>query len=573
MLITLRQACLIFLFYSLFSALSASAQTPPPYIICGTDGYRAKLLATDSTYQRFYKGLRAEANRSSLTTNTLYTIPIVFVVYHLGEPVGTGSNVSDAFLQAAIDTLNRNFAGQYPGESYGIDTKIRFAPARRSTACTPSNGIVRVDARSVPQYQNLGVIYGDNEQNRQIRALVPEYADQISYGAIIVRVVSGIYGVGGWAVQGGNVYVPSYDILNGGNIALTHEIGHSLTLDHTFSGAILQSNGTYACPPNNDPNIDGDQVADTDPHLPYTPYSFKDCSHGASPDPSINPCTGRPWGLLGRNFMSYSCQRLFTQGQVERMRSYLNARGSTLVSSPYLTPPQAAETVTTACKPTSVSAVQLHYDGIWSVSFGQVNDNTFDNTYHLGQNYRDFSCNLRAIVTVGQTYPLEVNGQGRYSRAYIDYNNDGTFDESTERVLSVDYTSLGYITTIMPITIPKIAATNHYLRMRVIIDNGGTPPTACNLPGASYGSGAAKDYGVMILPDPSTCSKMSTVKAGNWNDPSIWTCGRLPTSTDFVEILHEVKLSASLSNQANRLIYGPGGKLNLETGARLVLKE
>ncbi|MBD2702656.1 hypothetical protein IC229_18565 [Spirosoma sp. BT702] len=64
---------------------------------------------------------------------------------------------------------------------------------------------------------------------------------------------------------------------------------------------------------------------------------------------------------------------------------------------------------------------------------------------------------------------------------------------------------------------------------------------------------------------------MYTLKTGNWNDVSVWSCNRLPLSTDLLQIKHVITIPASYVANAKkisfdlnqRLIYGLGGKLTL----------
>ncbi|MBD2700248.1 putative Ig domain-containing protein [Spirosoma sp. BT702] len=67
------------------------------------------------------------------------------------------------------------------------------------------------------------------------------------------------------------------------------------------------------------------------------------------------------------------------------------------------------------------------------------------------------------------------------------------------------------------------------------------------------------------------CSSMYTVKAGNWNDASVWSCGRVPIATDAVQVNHVVNLSGSYQAQALRVKYGAGGRLSFNATSRLKL--
>lgn len=493
-LATLFRWC--WLWIGLLASWPVVAQNQPTD--CGTDPFTAQRLATDTTYRRFYQNLKPNQNKGGVDTTTVYTIPVVFVVYHLGEAVGTGSNVSEAALQAQIDLMNRMFAGQRPDYA-GVDTKIRFALAQRTPSCTPFNGIARVDARSVPGYEATGLGLYDSQMSDRLRRLLPDYAGYTNDRFVIVRVAHRVYGASGWASYGSNIFVSAGTMQNtsANNTLLTHEMGHSLFLVHTFAGGDL-INGQYICPSNTNPDYQGDLVADTDPHKPSEPNNACD----PASENAINSCTGQPFGLIGRNHMSYGCNTiLFTRGQMIRMRSYFTENSRGLLNSPYLNPPQANEAVVAACIPTVVNATGGGDEGLHQFYFQQINrQNEFGQPYVTGH-YFDHSCTERATVTAGQSYSLSLIGTGRFRRVYIDYNNDGAFDEGTERVLSHETNSNWGQASSGQIVIPANAVIGPYLRVRVIVNGGSVAPTACNLPIGQYNaSGEAHDYGVRVLP-------------------------------------------------------------------------
>ena len=62
--------------------------------------------------QRMHNTNARMLNFGCQSTAVIYYIPIVFQVMHLGEAVGTGSNVSNAALQNCLDTLNKYFLSQ-----------------------------------------------------------------------------------------------------------------------------------------------------------------------------------------------------------------------------------------------------------------------------------------------------------------------------------------------------------------------------------------------------------------------------------------------------------------------------
>jgi len=77
----------------------------------------------------------------------------------------------------------------------------------------------------------------------------------------------------------------------------------------------------------------------------------------------------------------------------------------------------------------------------------------------------------------------------------------------------------------------------------------------------TFGGGQIEDFAVVIQAAP--CASMYTVKAGNWNDPTVWSCNRLPTATDAVEIRHAVTVPASITAIALKVKYLANQKFNL----------
>lgn len=67
----------------------------------------------------------------------------------------------------------------------------------------------------------------------------------------------------------------------------------------------------------------------------------------------------------------------------------------------------------------------------------------------------------------------------------------------------------------------------------------------------------------------SDCSSLVTVKNGNWNDPTVWSCNRLPTADDVVQIKHAISIPANFIATAKRVQYDTGKKLTIAATARL----
>jgi hypothetical protein len=95
-----------------------------------------------------------------------------------------------------------------------------------------------------------------------------------------------------------------------------HEIGHYLGLYHTFNGSFTCQNFGLDCA------TTGDLVCDTPP---FQKSNFRpDCTPGCN----VIILESDPWfGYAQDNHMDYlgdNCRRSFTNGQINRMHSYVN---------------------------------------------------------------------------------------------------------------------------------------------------------------------------------------------------------------------------------------------------------
>ena len=249
------------------------------------------------------------------------TLPIVFHVVHTGA--GEENNISDAQILSQVDVLNEEFA----------ESKIQFCMAVRDPEDNPTNGITRYDASWNQDYLYEGVSnsganssgWGHEDMMEASGCWNP--SEYINY-----YVVSEINGNnGGNGIQGFAYLGPTGDCRDGvvclynvtGNegavkpgreLGLTgvHEIGHHLSLFHTFSNS-------NDCEETNC-ETQGDQVCDTPP----TTSNNQGCYAVDYPDALIE------------NFMDYTpetCRESFTVGQSERMHEQLQTLRSGLVDN------------------------------------------------------------------------------------------------------------------------------------------------------------------------------------------------------------------------------------------------
>lgn len=296
---------------------------------CATDAYNAYRMSYDSSFKEMYLQQRQDARAASAvyrnadpnTTQSVIRIPTVVHILHMGEPVGSGSNIPDAQIFAAIQGLNDRFRGIIDSTP---DIGIEFCLASRDPNGCPTNGITRTDASSVPLYANVGMSYtncGANEWD--VLSLARWREDQYFNIYVVWQICSGAlgYSMGMAAVPGSGV-VLTMSMMSYGSNTLTHECGHALWLDHTHMG-----DAGNMCPVDTNCLVDGDGICDTPPHR------TNDCG-------AINPCSSTGvWGNSKNNYMSYCGNRIkFTPDQRTRMLAAANAYAS-LQASPGCTAP------------------------------------------------------------------------------------------------------------------------------------------------------------------------------------------------------------------------------------------
>jgi PKD repeat protein len=150
------------------------------------------------------------------------------------------------------------------------------------------------------------------------------------------------------------------------------------------------------------------------------------------------------------------------------------------------------------CTPTSSNTGNFAQT-VHTVSFNTINNST---SSVLNAPYTDFSCTQNTVVARGGTYPLSIGiragGSAAQSvNAYIDYNNNGVFEDPSELVLTGSTPANSTTTLTANVTIPLTAVNNTFLRMRVYGEGGTLSGTerAC---GAAFFVGDVEDYGVYV---------------------------------------------------------------------------
>jgi hypothetical protein len=276
-----------------------------------------------------------QAPTNARTENVVYRIPLIFHVFHYGEPIGTGTNISAAQIYSQIEVLNEDFRRLNPDrtetlpefQSVAADVGIEFYPAAYDSAgrLLPERGIRRYRIQRIPgffwtnetldrdlkpqtiwdptRYLNVWVIDSLRLNNR-VGIAYAQFPD-----------LSGLQGLppqGGLALTDGLVIrynrIGSFRKVEVPQLArgpynlgrtLTHEMGHFLGLLHPFD--------QYSC------TTDGDFCADTPP---TNAENFR-CNLSA------RYCPNAPTPTMIQNYMDFTddfCMNIFTQCQAQRMR-------------------------------------------------------------------------------------------------------------------------------------------------------------------------------------------------------------------------------------------------------------
>jgi PKD repeat protein len=141
-----------------------------------------------------------------------------------------------------------------------------------------------------------------------------------------------------------------------------------------------------------------------------------------------------------------------------------------------------------ACTPASL-AYCCDY-GIYKVELNTINNSSPDAI----EGYQDYSCAHNTQLDEGSTYNLEVRTGpiNHDTKVWIDYNNDGTFDDLTEMIMDAP----SQVDPSVNYTVPVGISTLHTpLRMRVMSDIVASITDACS--DQTYGQ--TEDYGVKIV--------------------------------------------------------------------------
>lgn len=316
---------------------------------CGAAWIHNEMMQTDPAYaqrmQEFENYVLSQSSSITPKAAATYRIPVVVHVLHKGEPVGTGTNVSDADIQKAIRNMNERYRKTKPGLG-GVDMQIEFALAVRDPSGNCTNGITRVSMTGNSTYMASGVrASSSNGITDAALKAVTSWTRTKYYNIYLVSEFdnnNGGSGVQGYAYtasshgssQDGAAILAS-NFTNEFTMTTTHELGHALNLLHTFEG----DGSGNTCPPSG--ASQGDMCGDTPPHK----RSQSNCNSAGT-----NSCDGGSSNaLFVHNYMDYSsdaCVNMFTANQRTRaLAACSGVRSSFFAASNLALVPVAAPVV------------------------------------------------------------------------------------------------------------------------------------------------------------------------------------------------------------------------------------
>lgn len=381
-----------------------------------------------------------------------------------------------------------------------------------------TTGIVRYDGGSLLGYDTDGVSQGSGvtggATKDQVRAFAPHWAESSYYNIYIVNGFDAKFedhlGITGSAAFPGtsnrsyDAFIKAGRLLKSRNFTLAHEFGHSMGLKHTFEGATSTS-----CPPNtnNDCTKDGDLVCDTQP--------VKVLSSPTPNNTVVNPCTDTNYDGVQYNVMDSGTdsERKFTPGQRDRVLQefffYRESLTQSLGATDLATNINGGTLIAASCTVTSAKAIVNFGEGPTLVKLGTINNKTntrFEDNQEFYTDYSSQNCinpSVYTDLTLGQIYTLQVNisSNPQYIKAWIDYNNDGAFENSELVATSgakVPLASDKKAVWTASITPPATAILNTPLRLRVKASE--ETGDAC----ADPDLGQVEDYTVKIKSNLST---------------------------------------------------------------------
>ncbi len=370
-------------------------QSTSPFLECGQGDFKLSArdrLIQDSLELAYQKQFIRENTAGNLKRKTVappYTIPVVVHVIHDGGP----ENLSTARVLRGIEFLNQSFANtDYYDQQTGVDTRIQFCLARRTPDNQPTNGITyhRSPLTDVTSSNDLAMKdLARWDPTQYINIYVVRDICTSSCGVAGYAYLPGAHGR---AVDGIVMEARWLGLNEANNSVLTHEMGHSLGLYHTFEGGCS----------NTDCSRDGDRVCDTPPDQSTVRVPCGGTANSCTTDTDSGFATDQ--NDMFNNYMDYgrfSCYNALTQGQTDRMYFFIEGIRRSLLSS-------------LGCSSPCPSVVNASFDQTPPGTNFEVGQSiTFTNTTINGSGYRWYVNDVLQSTTVDFTLTPDAPGAFR----------------------------------------------------------------------------------------------------------------------------------------------------------------
>ncbi len=431
--------------------------------------------------------IQNNAGKKNKTEATIVTIPVVVhVVYNTATTAG---NISDAQIQSQINILNADyslantdFSAVVPAEfsSLGANVGVQFCLASIDPDGNATSGITRNTTTKTSFSTNDYVKYAS-------KGGADAWNSSKYLNLWVCKISGGIIGYaqfpGGAAATDGVVIDYRYFGNQGTATApynlgrtATHEVGHWLNLYHIWG----DDNG--AC--------SGTDYVDDTPN--QSNYNF-----GCPTYPHADNCSSSTMFMNYMDYVDDACMAMFSAGQAARCQALFasgGARESLLSSNGCGASPVDTTIDTTTTTPVTYCASKGNKSNamyLKTVTLGSYSNNSGNNN-----GYADFTSSSSIALTSGSAYTLSlvpgfgVKAQMAYSTVWIDYNNNGSFDDAGEKVAYGQSKS----TLNLLFTVPSTVTGGLSVRMRIAMKQGAYSTSSCE----TFTMGEVEDYKVTL---------------------------------------------------------------------------